>query len=83
VCGAQMYPIKKRPKIGYVVYKCFHCKRTERRWTKPWKKDEEEEVVREKEAEQIRSILLDDISETVIGLLFNENYLEELEDEWM
>jgi len=50
-----MYPVKKRPKLGYTVYKCFHCKRTEKRWERsPWFTNhlEKEEKRREEEEEE-------------------------------
>ena len=83
-CGCVMYPTKKRPKQGHVTYKCFHCKRTEKRYTNgnPWKPQIKKPLPIEFEPPEIlKSTVLDEIEEVIRGLIMEEDYLKKLEDE--
>jgi len=72
VCGAVMYPVRRRPSLGYIVYRCFHCKRTEKRYTdgNPWTRtpDKGEPVVEEAVEGEIRFSIGDAIVEVVDNL---------------
>jgi len=76
-----MYPTKKRPKQGHVTYKCFHCKRTEKKYTdgNPWNQQplkEEEDIT-----EHVKFTVFDNIEKVIVGMMMDENYLEKLEEQ--
>jgi len=80
-----MYPIKKRPKQGFTTYKCFHCKRKEKRYTKnnPWNAQPEPAPIEPEAPDTVKSLIIEEISEVLYELVHDEHYLKKLEEEYI